>query len=81
MTVHVTLIPATIPAHLQAAAPSRVRDFNDDSTAEGVRYTYSVKGSGSLVVTRQDSEGYRIETVFGPSAWEEVAGDANSAIG
>ncbi|MER5871953.1 hypothetical protein [Streptomyces sp. NPDC002044] len=82
MTVQVTLLPATIPAHVQAEAPSRVREFNDDnSTAEGVRYTYSVKPSGSLVVMRQDSEGHRIETVFGPSAWEEVDGDVSGAIG
>ncbi|MBT2469565.1 hypothetical protein J7E97_17205 [Streptomyces sp. ISL-66] len=81
MTVHVTLLPATIPAHLQQAAPSRVRDFNDDHPGEGVRYTYSVKGSGSLVISRQDSNGHVVEAVFGPSAWEEASGDLNSAIG
>lgn len=81
MTGQVTLLPATIPAHLQAAGPSRVRDFNDDHPAEGTRYTYSIKASVSLVVSRQNSDGYVIETDFGPSAWEEVAGDTNSPIG
>lgn len=80
MTGHVTLLPATVPAHLREAGSSRVREFNDDSSAEGARYRYAVRGSGSLVVWRQDDSGHAIETVFGPSAWEEVEGDTSTTV-
>ena len=76
MTVQVTLLPATVPPAFHSDNPSRMREYNNDKP-EGARYSYTIKGSGSLVIFRENmSDGKNgILEVFGPAAWEEVSGD------
>jgi hypothetical protein len=72
------LLRATIPPRFADEDVERSRRFDDQVDNEGgrVRYEYSIPPSGALVVWRKSyaDSSKEVETVFGPSAWEEVTG-------
>jgi hypothetical protein len=76
MSVDVTLLPATIPHRLRDEDIPRTRRFPDEGTGEGAAtFGYSIHASGALVIWRTEPNAWKVVTVFGPSAWENVEGD------
>lgn len=79
MSVHVTMLPATIPPRLQDEDISRVRKFDDRGGDNPAVFRFSLHPTGAVVIWRLVNDVVTVEIVIGPAAWEDVQGDTYKA--